>query len=67
MSEHHDIVKNTMDIVSVGTAFLSFLNMLSPLFGLVAMIWTLMRIAEMFTGKPFAEIIRKKKEEKNGN
>ena len=67
MSEHHDIVKNTLDIVSVGTAFLSFLNMLSPLFGLVAMIWTLMRIAEMVTGKPFAEIIRKKKEEKNGN
>ena len=67
MSEHHDIVKNTLDIVSVGTAFLSFLNMLSPLFGLVAMIWTLMRIAEMVTGKPFAELIRKKKEEKNGN
>jgi hypothetical protein len=67
MSEHHDIVKNTLDIVSVGTAFLSFLNMLSPLFGLVAMIWTLMRIAEMVTGKPFAELIRKKKEEENGN
>lgn len=67
MSEHHDIVKNTLDIVSVSTAFLSFLNMLSPLFGLVAMIWTLMRIAEMVTGKSFAELIRKKKEEENGN
>ena len=67
MSEHHDIVKNTLDIVSVSTAFLSFLNMLSPLFGLVAMIWTLMRIAEMVTGKSFVELIRKKKEEENGN
>jgi hypothetical protein len=67
MSEHHDMVKNTLDIVSVGTAFLSFLNMLSPLFGLVAMIWTLMRIVEMVTGKPFAELIRGKKGVKNGD
>jgi len=66
MSENHDIVKQTLDVLSAGTAFLSFLNMLSPLFGLVAMIWTLMRIAEMATGKSFAEIIRKKKEEENG-
>jgi hypothetical protein len=66
LSEHHDTVKQTMDVLSAGTAFLSFLNMLSPLFGLVAMVWTLMRIAEMVTGKPFAEIIRKKKEEENG-
>lgn len=66
MSEHHDVVKNTVDVLSVFTAFMSFLNVLSPLFGLVAMVWTLMRIAEMITGKPFAEIIRKKKEEKNG-
>ena len=61
MSEHHDTVKHTLDFLSAFTAFMSFLNVLSPLFGLVAMIWTLMRIAEMVTGKPFAEIIRKKK------
>jgi len=67
MNEHHYMVKQTLDIVSVSTAFLSFLNMLSPLFGLVAMIWTLMRIAEMVAGKPFSKIIRKKKEEENGN
>ena len=66
MSENHDVVKNTLDVLSAFTAFMSFLNVLSPLFGLVAMIWTLMRIAEMVTGKPFAEIIRKKKEEENG-
>jgi len=67
MSDHHDIVKNTLDVVSAGTAFLSFLNVLSPLFGLIATIWTLMRIAEMVTGKPFAQLIRRKKEEENGN
>jgi hypothetical protein len=67
MSEHHDTIKSTLDIMSAFTAFMAFLNVLSPLFGLVAMIWTLMRIAEMVTGKPFAEIIRKKKEEKNGD
>jgi len=66
MSEHHDTVKNTLDVLSAFTAFMAFLNVLSPLFGLVAMIWTLMRIVEMITGKPFAEIIRKKKEEKDG-
>jgi hypothetical protein len=67
MSEHHDTVKHALDIMSAFTAFMAFLDVLSPLFGLVAMIWTLMRIAEMITGKPFAEIIRKKKEEKNGD
>ncbi len=66
MSEHHDTVKNTLDVLSAGTAFLAFLNVLSPLFGLIATVWTLMRIAEMVTGKQFAEIIRKKKEEENG-
>jgi hypothetical protein len=66
MSEHHDTLKHTLDVLSAGTAFLAFLDLLSPLFGLIATIWTLMRIAEMATGKPFAEIIRKKKEDENG-
>ena len=61
MSEHHDTVKHTLDFLSAFTAFMAFLNVLSPLFGLVAMIWTLMRIAEMVTGKPFVELIRRKK------
>jgi hypothetical protein len=39
----------------------SFLEMLTPVFGLIGAIWTLMRIAEMVTGKPFAELIRRKK------
>jgi hypothetical protein len=37
------------------------LQLLTPVFGLIGAIWTLMRISEMVTGKPFVEIIRKKK------
>jgi hypothetical protein len=35
--------------------------MLTPVFGFIGAVWTLMRIAEMIAGKPFAEIIRRKK------
>ena len=37
--------------------------MFTPVFGLIGAIWTLMRIAEMITGKPFAELIRRKKDD----
>ena len=59
MSEHHDTVKHAVDFLSAITAFGAFLNVLSPLFGLIAAVWTLMRIAEMVTGKPFHELIRR--------
>jgi hypothetical protein len=61
MSTNHDTVKNTLDILSVFATIGSFLEMLTPVFGLIGAIWTLMRIAEMVTGKPFAELIRRKK------
>jgi hypothetical protein len=61
MSQTHDTVKNTLDILSVMAAIGSFLQMLTPIFGLIGAVWTLMRIAEMVTGKPFSEIIRRKK------
>lgn len=61
MSNNHETVKNTMDILSVFATIGSFLQMLTPVFGLIGAIWTVMRIAEMVTGKPFAEIIRRKK------
>ena len=54
-------MKNTLDIVSVFAAIGSFLELLTPVFGLIGAVWTLMRITEMVTGKPFAEIIRRKK------
>ena len=61
MSNNHDTVKNTLDVVSVFAAIGSFLEMLTPVFGFIGAVWTLMRIAEMVTGKPFAELIRRKK------
>jgi hypothetical protein len=61
MSNNHDTAKNTMDILSLFATMGSFLQMLTPVFGLIGAIWTVMRIAEMVTGKPFVEIIRRKK------
>ena len=61
MNQHHDTVKNTLDILSVVATIGSFLQMLTPVFGLIGAVWTLMRIAEMVTGKPFSELIRRKK------
>lgn len=61
MGQHTDTVKHTLDIVAVFAAISSFLQLLTPVFGLIGAVWTLMRIAEMVTGKPFAELIRRKK------
>ena len=61
MTQTHDNIKNAVDIVSVVAAIGSFLNILTPVFGLIGAVWTLMRIAELVTGKPFSELIRKKK------
>jgi hypothetical protein len=61
MSNNHETAKNTMDILSLFATMGSFLQMLTPVFGLIGAIWTVMRIVEMVTGKPFAEIIRRKK------
>jgi hypothetical protein len=61
MAENHDTVKNTLDILSAVAAIGSFLNLFTPVFGLIGAVWTLMRIAEMIAGKPFSEIIRRKK------
>jgi hypothetical protein len=61
MTTNHDTVKNTLDVISVFATIGSFLEMLTPIFGLIGAVWTVMRIAEMITGKPFAELIRRKK------
>ena len=62
MTQNHETLKHTLDILSVFAAIGSFLQVLTPVFGLIGAIWTLMRIAEMVTGKPFAELIRRKKD-----
>ena len=64
MTEHNEVIKNTLDILSVIATIGSFLNLLTPVFGLIGAIWTLMRIAEMVSGKPFAELIRRNKDAK---
>jgi len=65
MSEHHDNVKNMIDLFSVFAAVGAFLNLLTPLFGLIGAVLGLMRIIEMVTGKDFYSILRKKKEVSN--
>ena len=60
--DKHEMVKNVADIVSVFATIGSFLQVITPLFGLIGAVWTLMRIAEMVTGKPFDQIIRRKKD-----
>jgi hypothetical protein len=61
MTTTQDTVKNTLDVISVFATIGSFLEMLTPIFGLIGAVWTVMRITEMIAGKPFAEIIRRKK------
>ena len=61
MSQHNDTLKNTLDFMSAIAAIGSFLNLFTPIFGLIGAVWTLMRIIEMVVGKPFAVIIGTKK------
>jgi hypothetical protein len=63
MTTNSDTVKSTLDIVSALAAIGSFLNLFTPVFGLIGAVWTLMRIAEMIAGKPFSEIIGRKKDD----
>ncbi len=63
--DKHEMVKNAADIVSVFATVGSFLQVITPLFGLIGAVWTLMRIAEMVTGKPFDKLISRKKDTPN--
>jgi hypothetical protein len=63
MTEHHDVVKNTVDFVSVVSTLGAFLNLFNPIFALIGAVLGLMRIAEMVTGKNFADLIRRKKDD----
>jgi len=61
MNEHHDTAKHIIDIVAPLAAIGSFLEVISPVFGLIGAILAVMRIAEMVTGKDFVDLIRRKK------
>jgi len=52
--------KSVMDVVSVLAALGSWMQVLTPLFGLIGATWTVMRITEMVTGKSFHELIARK-------
>ena len=62
MTEHHDTLKNIIDVVAPLAAIGSFFEVISPVFGLIGAVLALMRIAEMVTGKDFVDLIRKKKD-----
>ena len=67
MTTQSDTVKNALDIVSLFATVGAFLEMLTPVFGLIGAVWTVMRITEMIAGKPFAELIRRKKDSLNAD
>ena len=62
MTEHSDTAKNVIDVIAPLAAIGSFLELISPVFGLIGAVLALMRIAEMVTGKDFVDLIRRKQE-----
>lgn len=61
MNGHHDTAKHVLDWISIATALGALVDVLPALAAGLSVIWSLMRITEMVVGKPFAEIIRRKK------
>jgi hypothetical protein len=59
--ENVELAKQVGDGLSVVTAIGTLVQLLPSVAALFTIIWTGMRIAEMVAGKPFAEIIRRKK------
>jgi len=59
--ENVEVVKQIGDGLSVVTAIGTLVQLLPSVAALFTIIWTGMRIAEMVAGKPFFEIIRRKK------
>jgi hypothetical protein len=63
MTEQTDNVKNVLDLVAVFTTIGTFLDLITPLFGLIGAVVGVMRIYEMATGKEFYMLFRKKKDD----
>jgi hypothetical protein len=61
MTEHHDAMKDVLDLLAVFSTIGSFLEVISPVFGLIGAVVGVMRIVEMATGKSFAEAVGWKK------
>jgi len=60
MTDAPDTAKHVIDILAPLAAIGSFFELLSPIFGFIGAVLALMRIAEMVTGKNFAELIWRK-------
>ena len=59
--ENVELMKQVGDGISVVTAVATLAEVLPSVAALFTIVWTGMRIAEMVSGKPFAELIRRKK------
>jgi len=59
--ENVELIKQVGDGVSVVTAVATLAEVLPSVAALFTIVWTGMRIAEMIAGKPFAELLRRKK------
>jgi hypothetical protein len=63
--ENVETVKHIADGVAVVTAVGTLMQLLPAVAALFTIVWTGMRITEMIAGKPFAELIRRKKNADN--
>ena len=63
MTEQHDAMKDVLDLLAIFSTIGSFLEVISPVFGLIGAVVGVMRIVEMATGKSFAEVIKWKKKD----
>jgi len=61
--ENVELVKQVGDGISVVTAVATLAEVLPSVAALFTIVWTGMRIAEMIAGKPFAELLRRKKDD----
>ena len=64
-ANNSEMGKQALDVLSVVAALGSWLNVFTPIFGLIGATWTVMRIAEMVTGKPFHLLIKRKQSEQS--
>jgi len=60
--ESVETIKHVADGVAAVTAVGTMMQLLPAVAALFTIVWTGMRITEMIAGKPFAELIRRKKD-----
>ena len=67
MTEQTDNIKNALDFAAIFSTIGTFLDLLTPIFGLVGAVVGVMRIYEMATGKEFYTLFHKKKDDDASN